>query len=139
MRKLLFPLLAALLTGAAACTAPEGDDALFYHFTAPAATWEECFPQGNGRIGLMSDSGTEREKIVLNEISMWSGSREDNDNTEAVNYLPQIRSLLFQDRNDEAQELTYRTFTCAGAGSNGGRGHAKPYGSYQLLGNLYID
>ena len=139
MKRLLFPLLAALLAGAAACTAPEGDDALSYHFTAPAATWEECFPQGNGRIGLMSDSGTEREKIVLNEISMWSGSREDNDNTEAVNYLPQIRSLLFQDRNDEAQELTYRTFTCAGAGSNGGRGHAKPYGSYQLLGNLYID
>ncbi len=121
------------------CAGPASDSSLSYHFDAPAAIWEETFPQGNGRIGVMTDGNTDSEKIVLNEISMWSGSREFNDNTEAVNYLPEIRSLLFQGRNDEAQELTYRTFTCAGAGSNGGKSYAKPYGAYQLFGNMYLD
>lgn len=121
------------------CAGPASDSSLSYHFDAPAAIWEETFPQGNGRIGVMTDGNTDSEKIVLNEISMWSGSREFNDNTEAVNYLPEIRSLLFQGRNDEAQELTYRTFTCAGVGSNGGKSYAKPYGAYQLFGNMYLD
>ncbi|MCQ2174511.1 MAG: glycoside hydrolase family 95 protein [Bacteroidales bacterium] len=121
------------------CATKSEDNPLRYHFDSPAAVWEECLPQGNGRIGLMADGNTGTEKIVLNEISMWSGSRELNDNTDAVKYLPEIRSLLFQGRNDEAQELTYRTFTCAGVGSFGGRSYAKPYGSYQLFGNLYID
>ncbi len=121
------------------CATKAEDNPLRYHFDSPAAVWEECLPQGNGRIGLMADGKTGTEKIVLNEISMWSGSRELNDNTDAVKYLPEIRSLLFQGRNDEAQELTYRTFTCAGVGSFGGRSYAKPYGSYQLFGNLYID
>ena len=121
------------------CAGPASDSSLSYHFDAPAAIWEETFPQGNGRIGVMTDGNTDSEKIVLNEISMWSGSREFNDNAEAVKYLPEIRSLLFQGRNDEAQDLTYRTFTCAGVGSNGGQSYAKPYGSYQLFGNIYLD
>ena len=45
-----------------------------YHFDEPATLWEESFPLGNGRIGLMPDGGIEKENIVLNEISMWSGS-----------------------------------------------------------------
>lgn len=122
------------------CCSPEPEDkSLCYHFDSPATKWEECFPLGNGRIGAMSDCGASSEKIVLNEISMWSGSKDCEDNTEAVKYLPQIRSLLFQGRNKEAQELTYRTFTCAGVGSNGGKSYAKPYGAYQLFGNLYLD
>lgn len=131
--------LALSLALLSSCGAKTQDKSLAYHFDAPAATWEETFPQGNGRIGVMADGSTSVEKIVLNEISTWSGSREYNDNTEAVKYLPEIRSLLFRDRNDEAQDLTYRTFTCAGVGSNGGRSYAAPYGSYQLFGNLYLD
>ncbi len=131
--------LASLLALLFSCGTKTEDTSLSYHFDAPAAIWEETFPQGNGRIGAMTDGGTGREKIVLNEISMWSGSRESNDNAEAVKYLPEIRSLLFQGRNDEAQDLTYRTFTCAGVGSNGGQSYAKPYGSYQLFGNMYLD
>ena len=132
-------LLAVSLISLASCSAPAQDPSLSYHFDAPAAKWEETFPQGNGRIGVMADGSATREKLVLNEISTWSGSREFNDNTEAVKYLPEIRSLLFQGRNFEAQELTYRTFTCAGAGSNGGKAYAKPYGCYQLFGNMYIE
>ena len=48
---------------------------LSYHFDAPAEIWEETLPLGNGRLGLMPDGGVDTEKIVLNEISMWSGSK----------------------------------------------------------------
>ncbi len=139
MRFKIFPPLATLAAIFLSCSERPAGTALSYHFNAPAAIWEETFPQGNGRIGVMTDGSTDCEKIVLNEISMWSGSREFNDNTEAVKHLPEIRALLFQGRNDEAQELTYKTFTCAGVGSNGGKSYAKPYGAYQLFGNMHLD
>ncbi|MDR2764217.1 MAG: glycoside hydrolase family 95 protein [Tannerella sp.] len=111
---------------------------LTYHFDAPASVWEETFPLGNGRIGLMPDGGVDRENYVLNEISMWSGSRQNTDNPEAARSLPEIRRLLFEGRNDEAQELMYETFVCGGEGSGRGNGARQPYGSYQLLGNLRL-
>jgi alpha-L-fucosidase 2 len=110
-----------------------------YHFDAPASVWEETFPLGNGRIGLMPDGGITRETYVLNEISMWSGSKQDTDNPEAYRSLAEIRRLLFEDRNDEAQQLMYESFVCKGEGSGQGRGYDKPYGSYQLLGNLELN
>ena len=109
-----------------------------YFFDKPAQIWEETFPLGNGRIGMMPDGGIEEENIVLNEISLWSGSKQDSDNPYALYSLPDIRRLLFEGRNDEAQALMYKTFVCKGAGSNLGRGAKAPYGSYQLFGNLVM-
>ena len=115
------------------------DAAMAYHFDEPASIWEETFPLGNGRIGMMPDGGIEKETYVLNEISLWSGSKQDTDNPEARKSLPEIRRLLFAGKNDEAQELMYKTFVCKGEGSGRGDGYAKPYGSYQLFGNMVID
>ena len=110
-----------------------------YFFDKPAKVWEETLPLGNGRIGLMPDGQINKENIVLNEISMWSGSKQDTDNTEAYKSLAQIRKLLFEGKNDEAQYLMYKTFVCKGQGSGKGNGADTPYGSYQLLGNLVIE
>ncbi|WP_280764312.1 MULTISPECIES: glycoside hydrolase family 95 protein [unclassified Parabacteroides] len=125
----------------AACSMPDlrQDTSLSYFFTKPAAIWEETFPLGNGRLGMMPDGGVEKETIVLNEISMWSGSKQDTDNPYAAAYLPQIRRLLFAGRNDEAQELMYKTFVCKGEGSGLGGGANVPYGCFQLLGNLVLE
>lgn len=110
-----------------------------YHFDQPARVWEETFPLGNGRIGLMPDGGIEKESLVLNEISLWSGGPQDADNPEAYPYLAKIRQLLFEGKNSEAQQVMYDHFVCKGAGSGLGLGANVPYGSYQLLGNLRID
>lgn len=112
---------------------------LSYGFDSPAEIWEESLPLGNGRIGLMPDGGVETETVLLNEISMWSGSRQDTDNPNAYRSLGQIRRLLFEGRNDEAQQLMYQSFVCKGEGSGLGDGADKPYGSYQLFGNLLFD
>ncbi|MDH6313456.1 alpha-L-fucosidase 2 [Parabacteroides sp. PFB2-10] len=112
---------------------------LSYHFDQPAQLWEETFPLGNGRIGLMPDGGIEQESILLNEISLWSGSMQNTDNPEAIKSLPEIRQLLFEGRNDEAQQLMYDTFVCGGQGSAHGNGAYAPYGSSQLVGYLNLD
>lgn len=137
MKHLLYGLLALLLWG---CQAPDLRLAneLSYFFDRPAKLWEECLPLGNGRIGMMPDGGVEAERILLNEISMWSGSKQDADNPAASYALPTIRRLLFEGRNDEAQQLMYNTFVCKGAGSNLGDGANAAYGSYQLFGYLNL-
>lgn len=112
---------------------------LSYFLEQPARVWEESFPLGNGRIGMTPDGGVDKEQIVLNEISMWSGSKQQTDNPNAYWALGKIRQLLFEGKNDEAQILMYDTFVCRGEGSGHGKGANKPYGSYQLLGNLELD
>lgn len=118
---------------------PKANKALSYHFNQPARMWEETLPLGNGRLGMMPDGGVNSENILLNEISMWSGSKQDTDNPNAYQSLAGIRRLLFEGRNDEAQDLMYQSFVCKGQGTALGTGANAPYGSYQLLGNLTID
>ncbi|MDR1557842.1 MAG: glycoside hydrolase family 95 protein [Tannerellaceae bacterium] len=123
------------------CTLPEANKTtpLSYYFQTPARIWEETLPLGNGRLGMMPDGGIDRETIVLNEISLWSGRRQDASNPYANLYLKSIRWLLFKGRNDVAQDLMYETFVCKGKGSGQGNGADVPYGSYQLLGNLILN
>lgn len=107
------------------------DDRLFYR--RPAKIWEETLPLGNGRLGLMTDSGARHEHITLNEISMWSGCEADYRNPEAASCLPEIRSLLFEGKNAEAQALMYERFLPRKEVSDA------RYGTYQTLGALDID
>lgn len=123
----------------AGCKEYEAKKEWQYHFDKPARVWEETFPLGNGCIGMMPDGGIEKESLVLNEISLWSGGPQDADNPEAYPYLDKIRQLLFEGKNGEAQQVMYDHFVCKGAGSGQGQGANVPYGSYQLLGNLRID
>lgn len=106
-----------------------------YYFEQPASIWEESIPLGNGRIGMMPWGGIDQERVVLNEISLWAGRVQDADNPEAYKYLGEIRRLLFEKKNKEAQDLMYKTFTCLGGGSTDN----SAYGNYQVFGNLFID
>jgi len=109
-----------------------------FHFDDEAKTWEECFPLGNGRMGMMPDGGIDSLKVVLNESSLWSGSKQNADNPLALSSLGRIRELLFSGRNDEAQELMYESFVCAGEGTSHGNAYNGQYGCYQLFANLVI-
>ncbi|RFM25631.1 glycoside hydrolase family 95 protein [Deminuibacter soli] len=107
-------------------------------FTAPAKDFHESCPLGNGRLGAMLFGGTGTERIVLNEISMWSGGVQDADDATAGAYLPQIQQLLLQGKNLEAQELLQAHFICKGPGSGSGNGANVHFGCYQTLGDLFI-
>src|SRR5690554_4914440 len=108
-------------------------------FDQPANQWEESLPLGNGRIGAMPDGKVDRETVVLNDISLWSGAPQDADNPQAYQHLATIRQLLLEQKNHEAENLMYETFVSKGAGSGYGQGANVPYGSYQVLGHLRLD
>ncbi|MBQ8958502.1 MAG: glycoside hydrolase family 95 protein [Bacteroidales bacterium] len=108
-------------------------------YTAPAQIWEECFPLGNGHLGMMPDGEVGQETIVLNDITLWSGAPADDSNPLALQSLPEIRRLLMEGKNDEAQQLMYETFVCGGAGSSHGQGAKVPFGCYQTLGMMTIE
>ncbi len=105
----------------------------------PAEHFTSALPLGNGTMGALVFGGVDRERIVLNEIGLWSGSVQDPDRADAHEYLPQIRKLLVEGRNLEAEALLSQHFTCAGAGSGQGNGAKLPYGCYQVLGNLRLE
>lgn len=105
---------------------------------APARHFTASTPLGNGRLGAMLFGDTSEERIVLNENGMWSGSPQDADRPDAAKALPEIRRLLLEGKNAEAEKLVGANFTCAGQGSGREGGANEPYGSYQTLGNLRI-
>ncbi|MCE5324965.1 MAG: glycoside hydrolase family 95 protein [Planctomycetaceae bacterium] len=115
---------------------PLPDQRLWY--TQPATTFTQALPLGNGRLGAMIFGGVGQERIVLNESSVWSGCRQDADRPDAHKSLPEIRRLLQEGKNIEAQNLVMDAFTCTGAGSGHGRGAAVPFGCYQTLGDLRL-
>jgi alpha-L-fucosidase 2 len=103
-------------------------------YDKPASMWEETLPLGNGRLGMTPDGGVSKEKIVLNDITLWSGGPQDANNYNAYKSLPKIRQLILEGKNDEAQDLVNKEFICTGQGSGG-----VPYGKYQVLGELLLD
>lgn len=123
-----------------ACGVTEERQELALRYNTPADAWEETLPLGNGRIGMMPDGGIARERIVLNDITMWSGSEDPEAfSPNAIDYLPQIQALLLEGKNLEAQQMMYQHFRCGGLGSAFGNGKDAPYGAFQLVASLQID
>ncbi|MBX2924212.1 MAG: glycoside hydrolase family 95 protein [Chitinophagaceae bacterium] len=101
--------------------------------------WLRALPVGNGFTGAMVFGDVNKERLQLNDKTLWSGSVADNDNPDAFASLNEIRSLLFAGKYKEATALTYKTQVCKGAGSGHGNGSTVPFGCFQTLGDLWID
>lgn len=74
-------------------------------YKAAANEWNEALPLGNGAIGAMVFGNVKRELIQLNEESLWYGGYRDRHNKDAKEYLPRIRSLLWEGKIREAEKL----------------------------------
>jgi alpha-L-fucosidase 2 len=113
--------------GAPDAQAPAEDLTLWYG--QPAAQWVEALPIGNGRIGAMVFGGVERERLQLNEDTLWDGYKRDPNNPAALEALPEVRRLLFEGKNLEATALAGRTMMGIPSGVK----------SYQSLGDLGLE
>ena len=82
---------------------PDGSLTLWYR--RPAQEWTEALPVGNGRLGAMVFCGVARERLQLNEDTLWAGGPYDPDNTNALAALPEVRQLIFAGQYAEAQKL----------------------------------
>ena len=83
-----------LLAGLLGCQTKDQSQSWNLIATSPAQIWEECFPLGNGHLGMMPDGGIDKETIVLNDITLWSGAPSDDSNPLALESLPEIQRLL---------------------------------------------
>ena len=124
MKKKIF--FAACLCSAIAVSSWAESLKLWYR--QPAHVWVEALPLGNSNMGVMVYGGTGVEQLQLNEETMWGGGPHRNDNPKALQALPEVRELIFDNRNMEAQQLIDKTFY---SGRNG-----MPY---QTIGSLMIE
>ena len=53
--------------------APPPPDPLTLWYRQPAGQWVEALAVGNGRLGAMVFGGIDRERIQLNEGTLWAG------------------------------------------------------------------
>ena len=79
-------------------------------YTAPAKEWTDALPIGNGRIGAMVFAGVENDRIQFNEETLWTGAPRDYNRKGASNYLAEIRQLLFEGKQSEAEKLAGEKF-----------------------------
>ena len=84
------------------------DNPMKLWYDRPAGVWEEALPIGNGRLGAMVYGGTVTETVQLNEETIWAGEPGNNILPGIRESLPEIRRLIFEGKNAEAQELAYR-------------------------------
>ena len=85
-------LLAFPMVPASAAVAGQGDPVLWY--THPAQEWKDPLPVGNGRLGAMVFGRVAKERIHLNEDTVWNGKKRDRVNPEALKTLPEVAGVL---------------------------------------------
>ncbi len=108
--------------------APPPAEPLSLWYRQPATNWVSALPVGNGRLGAMVFGGIAREKLQLNEDTLWAGGPYDPDNTNALAALPEVRRLIFDGKYADAQKLASQKMM------------AKPLRQmpYETLGDLWL-
>jgi alpha-L-fucosidase 2 len=81
------------------------DEPLSLWYRRPAKEWVEALPVGNGRLGAMVFGGVTRERLQLNEDTLWAGGPYDPTNPSALAALPEARRFIFESRYVEAERL----------------------------------
>lgn len=95
----------------------------------PAESFSEALPIGNGRIGAMIYGTPDKESIVLNEDSIWSGGLRHRINPEAKDGFREARALLMEGKAHEAEEVALSKM----------KGISPNMRRYMPLGELHID
>jgi alpha-L-fucosidase 2 len=97
-------------------------------YDQPAANWNEALPIGNGRLAAMVFGNPAKERLQLNEETVWAGGPNNNVKPDAFPIILRVRELLTKGKNLEAQQLANDSL--------------QPYGNsgmpFQPVGNLFI-
>ncbi|MCF1713703.1 glycoside hydrolase N-terminal domain-containing protein [Flavihumibacter sp. RY-1] len=114
--------------GGIAVKGQEAGTGLRLWYKKPARDWNEALPVGNGRMGAMVFGDAVRERIQLNEESLWAGSKVEAD-ADGAEWLPNIRKKLLEGDIRSAMELSEK----------GLKSDPLRIRSYQPVGDIYID
>ncbi len=105
-----------------------GAENLKLWYSQPANMWVEALPIGNSRMGAMIFGGVDKERIQLNDETFWAGSPYSNNNPEGLKHLDEIRRLIFNGKEKDAERLIDEYYLTPHHGM-----------SYLTLGSLTID
>lgn len=116
----------ALLTTLQLTAAPSAP-VLWYQ--QPAPEWMEAVPLGNGRLGASVYGGIDTDRIALNEITMWAGQRDEEQNDHCgPEKLAEIRKAFFNGDLEEGNRLTNEYL----------HGFSKSFGTHLPLGDIVM-
>src|SRR5438874_3324483 len=88
--------------------AAASDTNLVLWYPRAAARWVEALPVGNGRLGAMVFGDVARERLQLNEDTLWSGGPSAWDTPGARDLMPELRRLTLDGRYADADRLARR-------------------------------
>lgn len=101
-------------------------------YDQPSRNWNEALPIGNGRLAAMVFGDAAKERLQLNEETVWAGEPGNNILEGTYDSIQQIRKLLFAGQYKEAQDLSNRVFPRAAPKTSN-------YGmQYQPVGDIWI-
>ena len=99
-------------------------------YDRPAEKWVQALPIGNGRLGGMVYGQPEKDRLQLNDITVWGGGPQpEADRKDAYKNLPELRRMLREGRYSEAERYTNANFN----------GPAPYKASYQMLGDVNFE
>src|SRR5438270_4797192 len=117
-----------ILLLAPAALAESNNHPLTLWYRHPVSQWNQATPLGNGRLGAMVFGGVEKERIQLNENTLWSGGPRDCNNPEALKHLSEVRRLQFDGKPEEAYQIADRFLM----------GEPRRVKPYETLGDLWL-
>ena len=97
-------------------------------YTKPATEWVEALPLGNGRLGSMVFGQISKERIQLNEDTLWTGKPTKNEVNQSVLLdFQEARKLILKGEYKKGEKLINKKLL-------------GPFSeSYAPMGNLYLD
>ena len=126
-RKIKSSLLGLALLAVSGSQAGATDPVLWYQ--TPAKEWMESAPLGNGRLGAMIFGGINCDRIALNEMTLWAGQRDDQQNDHCgPENLAKIRQAFFDGDIALGNDLCNQYL----------RGHSKSFGTHLPMGEMLL-
>ncbi|WP_293714713.1 glycoside hydrolase N-terminal domain-containing protein [uncultured Parabacteroides sp.] len=99
-------------------------------YDKPADDWMKSLPIGNGRLGGMVFGGVAEERIAFNEITLWSGQKDPNQETFlGKEALREIQQLFLNGKVDEGNALASKKMV----GKRNSFGSHVPFGDIELV------
>ncbi|MHC4433198.1 MAG: glycoside hydrolase family 95 protein, partial [Planctomycetota bacterium] len=82
-------------------------------YDEPASEWTDAMPLGNGRLGAMVFGTAPKERLQLNEESLWAGEPTDVYPDDFSQNLRKLQGLVLEGKISEARELGLAKLTIA--------------------------
>ena len=122
-------LTATMVLAGAGSPATGAERELTLWYEQPAQKWVEALPLGNGRMGAMLFGGHDKERLQLNEESLWAGEPVDVYPEDFAGNLRKVQELVLEGKIAEARTLGLQTLTKS----------PTSFRSYQPLADLWIE